>query len=144
MKFCRRLKICLLLQKPVDEGRTSAEAVAAVKLAHGAAKSVTQFSEAICLIPNHPSLNPLPRRRSDPPLAPPSRGRGHGNGRGGAAALTPAQRRLGPNFRPPTVPRPNGGNVVLQGMLANATLERETGAQFFDVPHAPLNPNHVV
>jgi len=61
MKFCRRLKIYTLLQKLVDEGRTIAEAIAAVKLAHGAAKSVTQFSEAICLIPNHPSLNPLPR-----------------------------------------------------------------------------------
>jgi len=29
-------------------------------------------------------------------------------------------------------------------MLANATLERETGAEFFDVPHAPPNPNHVI
>jgi len=60
MKFCHRLKIYLLLQKLVDEGRMSAEAVAAVKLHHGAAKSVTQFSEAIRLIPNHPSLHPLP------------------------------------------------------------------------------------
>jgi len=65
MKFCRRLKIYLLLQKLVDEGRTSAEAIAAVKLAYGAAKSVTQFSEAIRLIPNHPSLNPPPRRRKE-------------------------------------------------------------------------------
>jgi len=144
MKFCRRLKIYLLLQKLVDEGRTSAEAIAAVKLVYGAAKSVTQFSEAIWLIPNHPSLNPLPRRRNDPPLAPPNRGRGHGNRRGGAVALIPGQRRLGPNFRPPTVPRLNDGNAMLQGMLANAMLERETGEQFFDVPHAPPNPNHVI
>jgi len=29
-------------------------------------------------------------------------------------------------------------------MLASAMLERETGAQFFDVLHAPPNPNHVI
>jgi len=60
-KFCRRLKICLLLQKPVDEGKTSAEDVAAVKLHCGAAKSVTQFSEATRLVPSHPLLRPLPQ-----------------------------------------------------------------------------------
>jgi len=67
-KFCHGLKIYLLLQKLVDEGRTLAQAIAAVKLAYGAAKSVTQFSDAIRLIPNHLSLNPLPQRRNDPPL----------------------------------------------------------------------------
>jgi len=56
----------------------------------------------------------------------------------------PGQRRLGPNFRPPTVPRLNDGNAMLQGMLANAMLERETGRQFFDVPHAPPNPNDAI
>jgi len=56
----------------------------------------------------------------------------------------PKQRRLGPNFIPPTVPRPNDGNALLQGMLARKMLERETGVQFFDAPHAPPNPNHVI
>jgi len=82
MKFCRRLKIHLLLQKPVDEGRVTAQAIAAVKLRCGAAKSVTQFSEAIRRIPNHPSLQPLRQCRQDPPLAPADRGRGRGAGRG--------------------------------------------------------------
>ena len=71
MKCCRRLKIHSLLQKLVDEGRTTARAIADVKLAYGAAKLVTQFSKAIWLIPTHPSLNPLPQRRNDPPLRPP-------------------------------------------------------------------------
>jgi len=84
MKFCRRLKIYLLLQKLVDEGRTSAQAVDTVKTTCGAAKLVTQFSEAIRLIPNHPSINPLPQQRTDPHVAPANRGRGRGAGRGGS------------------------------------------------------------
>jgi len=91
MKCCRRLKIHSLLQKLVDEGRTTACAIADVKLAYGAAKLVTQFSEAIWLIPTHPSLNPLPQRRNDPPLAPPNRGRDRGAGRGGRVQALPTQ-----------------------------------------------------
>ena len=119
MKFCRRLKICLLLQKLVDEGRMIAQAIADVKLACGAAKSVTQFSEAIRLILNHPSLNPrpLPRRRNDSPLAPANRGRGHGAGSGGHAQALPTQRRIAPMFRGPDAPRLMGASVTVQGML---------------------------
>jgi len=80
-KLCRHLKIYLLLQKLVDEGRTPAQAVAAIKSACGVLLSVTQFSDAIKPIPNHPSINPLPRRRTDPAPAP--RGRGRAAGRGG-------------------------------------------------------------
>jgi len=127
MKFCRRLKIYLLLQKLVDEGRTSAEAIAAVKLACGAAKSVTQFSEAIRLIPNHPSLNPLPRRRNDPPLAPPNGGRGRGAGRGGRVQALPTQRGLAPIFRPPSVPRLMGTSVAVQGTLLAQINDIGTG-----------------
>jgi len=86
MKFCRRLKICTLLQKSVDEGRTTTRAVANVKLACGATKLVTQFSEAMRLIPNCPLLNPLPQRRQDPPPAPPDGGRGRGASVGGSCA----------------------------------------------------------
>jgi len=114
MKFCRCLKIYLLLQKLVDEGRMSAEAV---KLHCGAAKSVTQFSEAIRLIPNHPSLHPLPHRRQDPPPAPPNGGRGRGAGRGGRAQALPTQRGLAPIFRLPTAPRLMGTSVAVQGTL---------------------------
>jgi len=56
MKFCHRLKIYLLLQKLVDEGRTPAQAVAAIKDNYGACFSVTQFSEAIKRMPNHPNI----------------------------------------------------------------------------------------
>ena len=117
MKFCRRLKICTLLQKLVDEGRMSAEAIAAVKLHCGAAKSVTQFSEAMRRIPNHPSLHPLPQRQQDPPLAPPNRGRGRGAGRGGRVQALPTQRGLAPIFRGPGAPRLMGNLVAVQGML---------------------------
>jgi len=117
MKFCRRLKIYLLLQKLVDEGRTSAEAIAAAKLHYGAAKSVTQFSEAIRLIPNHPLLHPLPHRRQDPPLAPPNGGRGRGAGRGGRVQALPTQRRIAPIFRGPDAPRLMGTSVAVQGTL---------------------------
>jgi len=61
MKFCHRLKIYLLIQKLVNAGRTPAQASAKIKSACGASLSVTQFSEAIKRIPNHPSINPLPR-----------------------------------------------------------------------------------
>jgi len=40
------------------------------------------------------------------------------------------------------VPRLDNSNALLQGMLARTTLERETGVEFFDVPHAP--PNDVI
>jgi len=113
MKCCRRLKIYSLLKKLLDEGRTIAD----VKLAYGAAKSVTQFTEAIRLIPNHPSLNPLPQRRNDPPLAPRNRGRGCGAGRGGRVQALPTQRRIAPIFRPPTAPRLMGTSVAVQGTL---------------------------
>jgi len=117
MKFCHRLKIYLLLQKLVDEGRTSAEAIAVVKLHYGAAKLVTQFSEAIRLIPNHPSLHPLPHQRQDPPLAPPNGGRRRGAGRGGRVQALPTQRGLAPIFRLPTLPRLMGTSVAVQGTL---------------------------
>jgi len=151
MMFSRRLRIYTLLQLLVDEGRTIAEAIEEIKNAYGHPLSMTSLSEAIRRVPRHPNMRPVvagraaaapARRRLLPPPAP--RGCGRGNRRGGAVALIPGQRRLGPNFRPPTVPRLNDGNALLQGMLANAMLERETGVEFFDVPHAPPNPNHVV
>ena len=117
MKFCRRLKIYLLLQKLVEEGRTSAQAIEAVKTDYGAAKSVTQFSKAIRLIPNHPSINPLPQQRNDPPLAPPNRGRGRGARRGGRVQALPTHRGPAPIFRPPTVPRLMSTSVAAQGTL---------------------------
>jgi len=52
-----------------------------------AAKSVNQFSEAIRLIPNHPSLHP------------------------------PTQRGLAPIFSGPGVPRLMGTSVAVQGVL---------------------------
>jgi len=127
MKFCRRLKIYTLLQKLVDKGRTSAEAIAAVKLHCGAAKLVTQFSEAIRLIPNHPSLHPLPHRRQDPPLAPPNGGRGRGAKRGGRVQALPTQHGLVPIFRPPTVPRLMGTSVTVQGTLLAQINDVGTG-----------------
>jgi len=117
MKYCRRLKIYLLLQKLVDEGRTPAEAIAAVKSAYGASLSVTQFSEAIRRIPNHPSINQLPRRRNDPPIAPANRGRGRGGRNGGRVQALPTQRGLAPIFRAPDVPRLMGTSVAVQGTL---------------------------
>ena len=155
MKYCRRKKIWSLQQKLVDEGRSPAEANHEIREAYGRSLSITALSEAIKRLPVHPNIRPphvgriqarANQARANPPLNPPPapRGRGRGNRRGGAVALIPGQRRLGPNFRPPTVPRLNDGNAVLQGMLANATLERETGVQFFDVPHAPPNPNHAI
>jgi len=117
MKCYRRLKIYSLLQKLVDEDKTSAQAIADVKLTYGAAKSLTQFSEVIQLIPNHPSLNLLPQRQNDPPLAPPNRGCGRGAGRGGRVQALPTQRRIAPIFRPPTAPRLMGALVAVQGTL---------------------------
>jgi len=127
MKFCCRLKIHLLLQKLVDEGRTLAQAIEAVKSACGAAKSVTQFNEALRLNPNHPSINPLPQRRNDPPPAPANRGRGRGAGRGGRVQALPTQRGLAPIFRPPTVPRLMGTSVAVQGMLLAQINDIGTG-----------------
>jgi len=114
IKFCCRLKIYLLLQKLVDEGGTTAQAIAAVKLHCGAAKSVTQFSEAMRLIPNHPSLHPLPQKRNDPPLAPANRGRGRGAGRGGHVQALPTERRIVLIFRGPDVPRLMGTSATPQ------------------------------
>jgi len=122
MKYCHRLKIYLLLQNLVDEGRTPAEAVAAIKSAYGASLSVTQFSEAIRRIPNHPSINPLPRRRND--AAPAARGRGCGGRNGGRVQALPTQRGLAPIFRAPDVPRLMGTSVAVQGTL-NAQLRGE-------------------
>ena len=149
MMFSRRLRIHALLQPLADEGRTTAEAIEEIKNACGHPLLMTSLSEATRRAPRHPNMRPAAGRAAAPArrrLLPPLHLEGVVVAMGEGVMQLSCQDSacLAPTLDPPTVPRPSGGNAMLQGMLANVALECEVGVEFFDVPHALPNPNCVI